>query len=189
VAGGTPNLPPVAVASASPASGTAPLAVAFSGAGSSDPDGFIASHAWAFGDGTTGSGVTASHTYVNAGSYTATLTVTDNRGATKSIAVGITATGDINAIAAPGNLSASAPKPGSVSLRWTDNSTNEQGFYVERAPAGSAAFARVGQVGANITTFAQSKVASGQYAFRVQAFNTTTSRLSPYSNQVTVRIK
>lgn len=48
------NQPPTAVASATPASGTAPLNVAFIAAGSSDPDGSIASYQWAFGDGTTG---------------------------------------------------------------------------------------------------------------------------------------
>lgn len=48
------NQPPTAVASATPTSGTAPLNIAFSAAGSSDPDGSIASYQWAFGDGTTG---------------------------------------------------------------------------------------------------------------------------------------
>jgi hypothetical protein len=45
--------PPIAVASASPTSGTAPLTVAYSSAGSSDPDGTIVSFAWTFSDGTT----------------------------------------------------------------------------------------------------------------------------------------
>jgi hypothetical protein len=47
---------PVAVASATPASGDVPLAVAFSAASSFDPDGTIASYAWIFGDGSVGSG-------------------------------------------------------------------------------------------------------------------------------------
>src|SRR5207247_6486063 len=42
-----PNQPPVASAAASPTTGTAPLAVAFSSAGSSDPDGTIQSYSWA----------------------------------------------------------------------------------------------------------------------------------------------
>ncbi|WP_256714362.1 PKD domain-containing protein [Microbacterium sp. RU33B] len=58
------------------------LSVAFSGAGSSDADGSIVSHAWNFGDGQTSSEVSPSHTYDVAGSYTVTLTVTDNAGAT-----------------------------------------------------------------------------------------------------------
>jgi len=188
-AGGTANQPPVAAASATPSSGTVPLAVAFSGSGSSDSDGSIASYAWTFGDGSSASGVSASHTYVGAGTYTAKLTVTDNLGATGSQNLTITATGDTNAINAPSGLSASASKPGTATLHWTDNSTNEQGFHIERAPSASGVFARVGTTAANATTFPQAGVASGTYLFRVQAFNTTTGRVSAYSNQVSVKIK
>ena len=84
------NLPPVAAVSASPTSGPAPLAVAFSAAGSSDPDGTIAAYAWDFGDGASGTNVTASHTYASEGTYTAVLTVTDNSGAGASKSVVIT---------------------------------------------------------------------------------------------------
>jgi PKD repeat protein len=54
----------------------------FDGAGSTDPDGSISSHSWSFGDGTAGSGTTASRTYASSGTYQVTLTVTDNGGAT-----------------------------------------------------------------------------------------------------------
>jgi PKD repeat protein len=56
------------------------LAVTFDGTASADVDGTIESYAWAFGDGTTGTGETASHTYSAAGTYTVSLTVTDDRG-------------------------------------------------------------------------------------------------------------
>ena len=52
----------------------------FDGTNSSDPDGSIASYAWNFGDGTTGSGATPTHHYNQAGTYTVSLAVTDNRG-------------------------------------------------------------------------------------------------------------
>ena len=45
----------------------------------------IASYHWDFGDGTTGSGVTTSHTFVNAGTYTVVLLVTDDAGHTGTV--------------------------------------------------------------------------------------------------------
>jgi PKD repeat protein len=49
---------------------------------SNDIDGTIASYAWDFGDGGTASGVTAGHNYTSQGTFTVTLTVTDDQGAT-----------------------------------------------------------------------------------------------------------
>lgn len=82
--------PPLAAASANPASGTVPLNVAFSGNGSSDPDGSIVGYEWNFGDGSAlATGSSASHVYTTAGSYTATLKVTDSSGlsATRSLTI------------------------------------------------------------------------------------------------------
>jgi PKD repeat protein len=58
------------------------LKVTFSGAKSLDFDGSIASYQWNFGDGSSGTSVTATRTYAAAGTYTVTLTVTDNQGLT-----------------------------------------------------------------------------------------------------------
>ena len=84
------NVAPTAVISATPTSGTVPLTVSFSGAGSSDPDGSIAGWSWTFGDGTSATGVSTSHVYGTAGTYTAQLQVTDNGGLTATRAVTIT---------------------------------------------------------------------------------------------------
>jgi PKD repeat protein len=74
----------VAVAAATtPATGRAPLAVSFSSAGSTDPDGTIVSYRWKWGDGTAdGTTATPTHTFTAAGTYVVTLTVTDDDGAT-----------------------------------------------------------------------------------------------------------
>ena len=65
-------------------------AVSLDGSGSSDPDGSIASHAWSFGDGASASGAKVTHTYASAGTYTATLTVTDDKGATGQDSAAVT---------------------------------------------------------------------------------------------------
>lgn len=53
--------------------------VEFSGVNSIDPDGYIKSWTWDFGDGTEASGVNVSHRYLESGNYTVTLTVVDVR--------------------------------------------------------------------------------------------------------------
>jgi len=73
------NLPPTAVIS-SPISGLVGEALSFSGAGSADEDGRIVSYAWDLGDETISSGITLTHAYSATGSYTVTLTVTDDGG-------------------------------------------------------------------------------------------------------------
>lgn len=84
------GLAPVAVLAAQPTSGTVPLTVSFSSAGSYDPDGSIVAVDWAFGNGGSSSGATASTTYQAAGTYTAEMRVTDNSGLTATRSVTIT---------------------------------------------------------------------------------------------------
>lgn len=50
--------------------------------GSWDPDGNVTAYRWGWGDGATGHGAKASHRYTQPGSYTITLTVTDDDGLT-----------------------------------------------------------------------------------------------------------
>lgn len=81
--GGTPppNVAPTADANG-PYSGDEGTSISFSSAGSSDSDGSIASYYWEFGDGGTSTSANPSHTYATYGTYTASLTVTDDDGAT-----------------------------------------------------------------------------------------------------------
>nr|WP_286276081.1 PKD domain-containing protein [Naasia aerilata] len=68
------------------------LTASLNGSTSSDPGGSIATYAWQFGDGTTGTGATTSHAYATAGTYQVTLTVTDNQGATGTVTNPVTVT-------------------------------------------------------------------------------------------------
>ena len=57
---------------------------------STDSDGTIASRSWTFGDGGTATDASVSHTYPEAATYTVTLLVTDNGGATGSVSSSVT---------------------------------------------------------------------------------------------------
>ncbi|MFY1704384.1 ThuA domain-containing protein [Micromonospora sp. WMMA1923] len=81
---------PIASATADPTSGAAPLTVTFSSAGSRDPDGGTLTYAWAFGDGQTSTEANPTHTYAEAGNYTAQLTVTNPAGRTAVANVPVT---------------------------------------------------------------------------------------------------
>lgn len=77
---GSGNRAPTAQASANPTSGPAPLAVQFTGSGN-DPDGDALTYGWAFGDGGASTAQNPSHIYNASGIFTATLVVTDSKGA------------------------------------------------------------------------------------------------------------
>lgn len=96
--------PPIAVAGG-PYIGTESVAITLNGSGSSDPDGDPLTYQWTFGDGSpTATGAIVSHTYVDNGSYTATLTVTDGRGGSATAQATVT----INNVAPTANINSPA---------------------------------------------------------------------------------
>jgi PKD repeat protein len=137
------NQPPSASATANRTSAKVDEAVAFDGSASSDSDGTITSYEWAFDDGTIATGPTATHRYSSTGTYNATLTVTDDNGATStaevtvsvaenvpptaSVSANRTAVDPDGAIAFDG--SASSDSDGSItSYEWTfDDGTTATG--------------------------------------------------------------
>jgi PKD repeat protein len=179
------NDPPTAVISANPTSGSEPLNVLFDGGSSSDTDGSIVSYAWNFGDGGSGSGMTASHTYVNAGSYIAVLTVTDDDGAIDTDSVQINVTPDVfNPPVLSGSVSGTT-----VNLSWS-HSGGASGFQIERGvkSKGSTNWTLIASVAGNVTSF-QNQPGKGTFRYRVRAFRGSPVEYSDYSNEVNLRIK
>lgn len=147
---------------------------------------------------------------VAAGSYSLTARAFDNGGASAtSAAVSITVTGAIGfasgtpakeyiysgnkllvveeqsvALAtgpiAPSNLTATAQPAGQIQLSWSDNSSDEFGFYVEKSSDG-VNFVQIDIVQSNVTTYLVSGLLPGTtYTFQIRAFNATGN--SAYSN-------
>jgi len=75
-----PNRSPIAVLMYWPPFAFTGEVVEFDASASHDPDGYIVSYFWDFGDGTNASGATASHSYVEDGEYFVTLRIVDNEG-------------------------------------------------------------------------------------------------------------
>ncbi len=82
--------------------------------------------------------------------------------------------------AAPSSLKATTASSSRINLLWTDNSTNESGFKIERSTNGTT-FAQIGTVGAQTTAYASTGLsASTKYFYRIRAYNSVGN--SAYSN-------
>jgi len=93
-----------------------------------EPDGSIAGYRWTFGDGS--AAVTtqnASHTYAAGGTYTVTLQVTDNRGATNSSSQSVTVTAPNSAPVVNAGPDATAITGLLWSFNWSFSDANHNG--------------------------------------------------------------
>ncbi len=95
---------------------------------STDSDGTIASWAWNFGDSTTSTQQSPSHTYAAGGNYTVTLTVTDNGGATNTISKTVT----VAAANQPPTANFSFTTTG-LTANFTDGSSDSDGAIASRS--------------------------------------------------------
>ncbi len=81
---------------------------------------------------------------------------------------------------APGNLTATAISSNRIDLSWTDNSTNENLFRIERSTNGTT-FVQIASAGAGVTGFSDSGLTGNiTYYYRVRAQNSAGN--SSYSN-------
>jgi titin len=86
--------------------------------------------------------------------------------------------------AAPSNLLATVVSATQISLSWTDNSTNESGFRIERSADGGVSWSLVTTVVANVKTYNNTGLTGATaYSYRVRAYNTT-NEFSDISNVV-----
>ena len=86
---------------------------------------------------------------------------------------------------APANLTVTAVSETEVLLTWTDNSSYEIRFTIERK-SGSEAFSKLADTGTDITSYRDKGVSSAtSYTYRVFAINANGETSSP-SNEVTV---
>jgi hypothetical protein len=85
--------------------------------------------------------------------------------------------------AAPSALTASASGSTAINLSWTDNSTNETGFSLERKTGSTGTWSVIaGTIAANATTFSNSGLTAGTtYYYRIRSFNGAGN--STYSNE------
>jgi len=77
-----------------------------------------------------------------------------------------------NSLAAPGHVTAQSVSATQIKLAWTDNSTIETGFKIERRPGAATNYTLVATVGANVTSFADTGLAAEtKYSYRLRAYN------------------
>jgi PKD repeat protein len=143
--------------------------------GSSDSDGSIVSRSWNFGDNTTSTATSPSKSYTAAGTYTVSLTVTDNRGGTGTISHSVTVS--------PANVAPTAEFTSSctnLNCTFTDRSTDTDGTIATRS----------WNFGDNTTSTAtnptKSYTAAGTYTVRLTVTDNRGGTSTTVSHNVTV---
>ncbi len=83
---------------------------------------------------------------------------------------------------APSSLTATAASSSQINLSWTDNSTNETGFKIERKTGSGGTWSQIATVGAGVTSYSNTGLSAfTTYYYRVRATNSAGD--SAYSNE------
>ncbi len=86
--------------------------------------------------------------------------------------------------AAPSGLSAKAVSASKINLTWTDNSSNESGFKIERKTGSGGSYSQIATVSANVASYSNTSLnGSTTYYYRVRSYNASGTSL--YSNEAT----
>ena len=125
------NQNPVAVANVSPTQANVNDPINFDASGSYDNDGSITTYQWDFGDGSSSDQATVQHSYSQANTYTYTLTVTDDKGATNQatgqVVISQTSSSKVTANPSSGSINPGGSQTITLTL---DASTVTEGHYV-----------------------------------------------------------
>jgi PKD repeat protein len=117
---GTVSANGLTVSAGGPYTGSSGNAITFTGtASTSNANATIVSYVWSFGDGTSGTGQSTTHTYNSSGNYTVALTVTDSNG----VALTATTTASI--------------QPGQRKLNLPQGCTNVASTFPDNTPTGT----------------------------------------------------
>jgi len=145
---------------------------------STDSDGSVVSWAWEFGDGATSTSQNPSHTYTAGGTYSVTLAVTDNGGATATTSQDVTVTestgSEAPTIDTPVITDTSNPAWKKVSVDWTVNDNDGDLKTVEfvfKDPSGnivdSASITISGSTASGIQELTNKRGPSGTYTVMI----------------------
>jgi len=130
---------------------------------------------WLFVD--AGGGLSGMPGANNVGLNSFAVSVSDGQGGTVSTTLQINV---VSSMIAPTHLAATVVGSKRIDLTWSDNSTGEVGFRIERSTNG-VSFSKIANVGAGVTSFSNTRLRTGKtYYYRVRAYAGTTN--TGYSN-------
>jgi hypothetical protein len=131
----------------------------------------------------------ATHAYTSSGNFTIGITASDDDlGTANPASVSITVNPLPTLPPAPSNLTATAVSTTQINLTWTDNSSNEDGFKIERCSVvkGKCNFSEIAQTSTDVFIFPDTGLSKNKtYYYRVRAFNTSGD--SAYSNTASAK--